>query len=122
MMVDGCKIPVVGSSDAHTTVNKIPTDKFNNQFTIVFAKDFNSIPNAIVEERSVAISRTDDTFFHVVGKFRYGKYARFLLKEYYPIYNELCKQHGEALEIKDVNKIKEIETKINNFKNKFFNI
>lgn len=122
MMSEGYKIAVVGSSDAHTTDNKCSTDLFNKQFTIVFAKDYNDIPNAIKSERSVAISCTDDTLFHVVGKFRYGKYARFLLKEYYPVYAEYCEMHAKALADKNVIKIAETEKEINDFKLKFFNI
>lgn len=122
MMSEGYKITVVGSSDAHTTDNKCSTDLFNKQFTIVFAKDYNDIPNAIKSERSVAISCTDDTLFHVVGKFRYGKYARFLLKEYYPVYAEYCEMHAKALADKNVIKIAETEKEINDFKLKFFNI
>lgn len=121
MLAEGCKIPVVGSSDAHTTVNKCSHDRFNNQFTVVFAKDFNDIPNAIKSERSVAISRTDDTYFHTVGKFRYGKYARFLLKEYFPTYTNLCREHAEALMNKDTAQIKVLQEKINYFKSRFFN-
>ena len=121
MLSEGYKIPVVGSSDAHTTVNKHTTDKFNNQFTIVFAKNFDDIPNAIIDERSVAVDRKDDIFFHAVGKFRYGKYARFLLKEYYPIYAKLCELHSIALAGKDADQINETEKQINEFKQKFYN-
>lgn len=121
MLADGYKIPVVGSSDAHTTVNKHPSDRFNNQFTIVFAKDFDEIPDAIKQERSIAVSRSDDTYFHVVGKFRYGKYARFLLKEYYPAYSKLCAQHAKALTSKNDAQINETEKQIAEFNGKFFN-
>ncbi len=122
MLADGYKIPVVGSSDAHTTVNKHPADRFNNQFTIVFAKDFEEIPNAVKAERGVAIDRQDDIHYRAVGKFRYAKYARFLMKEFYPPYAMLCELHAKALANKDVAQIKEAEAKINNFKRKFFNL
>lgn len=121
MLADGYKIPVVGSSDAHTTENKHPTDKFNHQFTIVFAKDFDEIPDAIKSERGVAIDRCDDIHFRAIGKFRYAKYARFLLKEFYPPYAKLCDVHAKALASKDKAQIKETEKQITEFKGKFFN-
>lgn len=122
MLADGYKIPVVGSSDAHTTVNKVATDLFNKQFTLVFAKNFDDIPNAIKSERSVAIDRCDDNIFRTVGKFRYAKYARFLMREYYSHYSKLCIEHANALKNKNAILIKETETKIYDFKSKFFNI
>ena len=122
MLSQGFKIPVVGSSDAHTTVNKHPTDRFNNQFTIVFAKNFDEIPSAIKDERSVAIDRKDDLDFRAVGKFRYAKYARYLIREYFPLYAKLCAQHAIALKDKNNLKIKETEEQISNFNKKFFNV
>ena len=121
MLADGHKIPVVGSSDAHTTVNKLPIDLFNKQFTLCFAKDFNDIPSAIKSERSVAIDCINDTHFHAVGKFRYAKYARFLIWEYYALYAKLCRKHAKALASKNMLQIKEIEKEIAEFKYKFFN-
>ncbi len=94
---EGKKIAVVGASDAHTRENKRPDDLFNIQFTLVFAKDFDEVKDAIKDERSVAVSMRDTHDFHVVGRFRYVKYARFLLDEYFPAYTSLCKEHAEAL-------------------------
>ena len=122
MLADGYIIPVVGSSDAHTTKPKVATDRFNKQFTIVFAKNYNDIPAAIKAERGVAIDRRDDMDFRAIGKFRYAKYARYLMREFYPPYVSLCETHAEALANKDSNKILEIEKRINDFKNKFFGI
>ena len=121
MLSEGYKIPVVGSSDAHTTVNKVPTDLFNKQFTLCFAKDFNDVPAAIKAERSVAIDCIDDVHFRAVGKFRYAKYARFLIWEYYASYAKLCLDHAKALKNKNMLQIKEIEKQITKFKLKFFN-
>ena len=122
MISEGYRIPIVGSSDAHTTVNKVATDKFNNQFTLVFAKDFEDIPNAIKNECGVAIDRQDDEHYRAIGKFRYSKYARFLMNQFYPTYANLCEQHASALKNKSKVQIKEIENEINNFKEKFFNV
>jgi len=122
MLAEGYKIPVVGSSDAHTTNPKVATDRFNRQFTIVFAKDFDDIPNAIKNEYGVAIDRIDDVHFRAIGKFRYAKYARFLMEVFYPSYSQLCEQHSKALGERNVSKIKEAEANIIDFKSKFFNI
>lgn len=122
MMAEGYKIPVVGSSDAHTTVNKLPTDRFNKQFTIVFAKNFEDIPIAIKNEQGVAVDRQDDVYYRAVGKFRFAKYARFLMTEFYPPYAKLCELHAKALKNKNRILIKETEENIKNFTMKFFNI
>ncbi len=120
MLAQGYKIPVVGSSDAHTTVNKCSIDKFNNQFTIVFAKNFDTIPNAIKNGCAVAIERRDDSDYRVIGSFRYVKYARFLMQEFYPTYATLCCQHANALKEGNIQKINFAETEINDFISKFF--
>ncbi|MBQ8740078.1 MAG: PHP domain-containing protein [Clostridia bacterium] len=120
MIADGYKVPVVGSSDAHRTYIKYATDRFNKQFTIVFAKDFDEIPDAIKAERGVAIDRRDDTDFRAIGKFRYAKYARYLMWEFYPPYAKLCALHSKALENKNTEQIKETEKQIKEFKSKFF--
>ena len=122
MISDGYKIPIVGSSDAHTTVNSHPDDLFNNQFTLVFAKDFDEIPNAILSERSVAIERRHDKDFRAIGKFRYVKYSRFLMREYYPTYTGLCLAHSSALERGDIAQIEAAERQISEFDAKFFHI
>lgn len=120
MIADGYKIPVVGSSDAHRTYIKTASDRFNKQFTLVFAKDFDEIPAAIKAERGVAIDRRDDMDFRAIGKFRYAKYARYLMWEFYPPYASLCEIHAKALLDGDKKQIAEAEKQITDFKTKFF--
>lgn len=122
MLSQGFKIPVVGASDAHKTNELTPSCKFNHYFSIVFAKSFDEIPAAIKEERGVAIDRRDDIDFRAVGKFRFAKYARYLMREYYPLYAKLCAEHATALKDKNSLKIKETEKKISDFNKKFFNV
>ena len=117
---EGYKIPIVGSSDAHTENPKYDYDLFNLQFTVAFAKSFEDIPNAILEERVVAVDRKDDVYFRAVGKFRYVKYARFLMDEYFPKYSKLTAEHALALATNDKKEIAESEKKIENYKSKFF--
>ena len=120
MLKEGYKIPIVGSSDAHTTKPKCDVDLFNLQFTIAFAQSYDDIPRAITEERAVAVDRKDDVNFRAIGKFRYAKYARFLLREYFPVYAKLTAEHAAALSQKDKLKIAECEKKIKEFQRKFF--
>lgn len=117
MLADGYKIPVVGSSDAHTTDSR---SLFNKQFTIVFAKNFDEVPDAIKNERAVAVESTDEACFRAVGKFRYAKYARFLMREYYPVFATLCQKHAFALKNKNFAEIITAEGEIDTFKSKFW--
>lgn len=123
MIAEGYRIPVVGASDAHSTQPILPngvSSRFNEQFTLVFAKDFEEIPAAIKAERSVAIDRRDDTNFRAIGQFRYAKYARFLMGNYYPPYAALCEEHAKALSEKDAEQIAKAEKQIDEFKNRFY--
>ena len=63
----------------------------------MFAKDYDEMPEAIRAERAVAIERRDDSDFRAIGKYRYAKYARYLMGEFYPPYANLCKLHARAL-------------------------
>ena len=120
MLSEGYTIPVVGSSDAHRTEIKRATDRFNRQFTMVFARSFEDIPDAIKEQRAVAVDRQDDVIFRAVGKFRYVKYARFLLAEFYPVYAALTAEHADALTAKDTARITATENRITDFESEFF--
>ena len=121
---EGKKIPVVGASDSHKR-SVVPADEFFAiQYTIVFAKSADEIKDAIKDERSVAVNQRDTYDFHVVGRFRYVKYARFLLDEYFPTYKTLCKKHSEALlECKSKERSEDIclaEENIKKYKAEFF--
>ena len=118
MMAEGYRIPVVGASDAHRSV--MGTGWFNRHFTIVFAKDAEEIPAAIKDERGVAVRRRDDVDFHTVGRYRYVKYARFLLREFYPTYTVYCEAHAKALAAGDKVELAEAERQIADFTARFF--
>lgn len=122
MLSMGYRIPVVGASDAHNTDITCSNELFNRIFTIVFAESFDDIPNAIKAERGVAIERRDRDDFRAVGKYRYAKYARFLMREYYPFYAELCRAHADAMLSGDKKSIADAEIAITNFKNEFFSL
>ncbi|MBO5745518.1 MAG: PHP domain-containing protein [Clostridia bacterium] len=122
LLCEGIKIPVVGTSDAHSTDPEVRRTHFDVQFSIVFAESFEEIPEAIKDERAVAIERQGDKFFHAEGKYRYVNLARFLIREYYPKFRVLTEAHAEALRNKNVEEIKMAEEKIVEFRNRFFGI
>lgn len=117
----GIKIPVVGASDSHSFTDQ--DTLFNIHFTLVFAKDREEILPAIKKGLSVAVSRKTDTDFFVFGSFRLVKYARFLMDHYYPGYQKLTEQHGQALASADTEgapALRNAEQNISEYKAKFF--
>ncbi len=91
----GLNIPVVGSSDSHSSVNN------RNAFiaeTICFADKNNTdgVISAIRAGRSVALD-TISTEFRLVGDFRLVKYACFLMNEYFPLHQAACNEQGRAM-------------------------
>ena len=91
----GINIPVVGSSDSHSSVNN------RNAFiaeTICFAEknDTEGVLSAIRAGRSVALD-TISTEFRLVGDFRLVKYSCFLMNEYFPLHQAACNEQGRAM-------------------------
>ena len=120
LRAEGCRIPVCGASDAHYALSRKTNGLFGIQFSLVFAESPAEIPEALKDERGIAVHQTDDTHFHVVGRYRYGKYARFLLREYYPTYKTLTAAHAAALAQKDTAAIAAAEDTIAKFNTTFF--
>jgi len=114
----GYKIPVLGASDSHSCI--APDSLFNRQFSLVFADGFDGIKSAIKAERSVAVLSFNDENFLAFGSFRYVKYARFLLKEYFPAYKKLTAKHAAAMLAEDANAVMAVESEIVAFNQKFF--
>ena len=119
---EGCHIPVVGSSDAHTTVLWSDYDHFSKQFSLIFATGYDDLLPAVSEGRSVAVRRESDKHFRCVGDFRYAKYARFIMAEYYPAYTALCGAHSAALAQRDPAAIAAAEADIAAFQDKFYKV
>jgi hypothetical protein len=123
LALEGISIPVVGASDAHTLNPEKADEHFNIQFTIAFAKSPKDVKDAILKEKTVAVFSRSEHDFHVVGRFRYVKYARFLLDEYFPLYTRLTAEHAQALSLAkngDLSALASAEESINAFKKKFF--
>ena len=117
---EGCRIPIVGSSDAHTTVNCGDYDHFAKQFSLIFATGYDDLLTAVSEGRSVAVRRESDKHFRCVGDFRFAKYARFMMAEYYPYYTTLCAAHADALAARDEAALTETEAAITAFQERFY--
>lgn len=122
LRAEGCRIPIVGSSDAHTTVNCGDYDHFSKQFSLIFATGYDDLLTAVSEGRSVAVRRESDKHFRCVGDFRYAKYARFLMAEYYPYYATLCSAHAEALSAHDEAALAATEKAIEAWQERFYRV
>ncbi len=91
----GKAIPVAGVSDSHNCDGELA----GWYYTIVFAKElgFESIAEAIRTNSCVAVHDIPGTYPLVVGPFRLTRLAYFLLREFYPEHNELCRIEGEIM-------------------------
>lgn len=122
LRAEGCRIPIVGGSDAHTTVVASDWDHFSRQFTLIFAADTDDLLTAVSDGRSVAVRRESDKHFRCVGDYRYAKYARFLMAEYYPAYTALCADHADALAARDEAALTATEAAIVAYQEKFYHV
>lgn len=122
LRAEGYRIPIVGSSDAHTTVIYGDYDHFSKQFSLIFATGYDDLLTAVTDGRSVAVRRESDKHFRCVGDYRYAKYARFIMAEYYPYYTTLCATHAQALREKDVVAIADAEKVIEAWQKRFYSI
>jgi len=86
LRAEGIDMPIVGSSDAHECFRHEGNSKFDERYTIVFAKDISEISEAIMDHRSVAIHDLKEETPRAFGHFRLVKYAQFLLNNFYPMY------------------------------------
>ncbi len=120
LRTEGITVPVIGSSDAHTTVIYGDYDHFSRQFSLVFATGYDDLTTAMKEGRSVPVRRESDKHFRCLGDYRYAKYARFLMGEYYPAYIALCSAHSEALANRDANALATTEKAILDYQTKFY--
>ncbi len=120
LRAEGVCIPVVGCSDAHVARCGSDYDHFSHQFTLVFAAGHHDLAQAIIDHRSVAVDRQDDRHFRCIGDYRYAKYARFLMAEYYPAFTSLCERHAEALKNRDTNALTVVEAKIAKYRDTFY--
>lgn len=92
----GYDIPIVGSSDTHSAAAR-DFKSFDYSWTIVFAKDADSVPEAILDKYSVAVDNIRQDDKNVYGKARLVKYTWFLIENYYKYHDALCSDIGSAV-------------------------
>ncbi|MDI6617262.1 MAG: hypothetical protein QME45_01130 [Clostridiales bacterium] len=92
----GRKIPIVGVSDSHGCEN---SPLFGWYYTIVFShsKNQNGIIDGIKDLYSVAVESIPGDTARVYGPFRLVKYALFLIKEVFPMHDEMCFEEGQLM-------------------------
>lgn len=103
MRAEGIRIPLVCSSDSHGTCSNVswgnkPDDfhMFTEERTMVFAADNTKedIMAAVKGLKSVALEQYEGEPCRVHGPYRLVPYALFLLHEYFPIQDDLCREEG----------------------------
>ena len=68
----------------------------------------------------MAVLAHDPTNYLVFGQYRFVKYARFLVDEYFPKYVALAKEHALALSKQNKEEILKAERAIDEYKQEFF--
>lgn len=91
----GYDFPIVGSTDSHSSINN---ENAYVASTMVFSpeNECDAIIDSIKKYYSIAIDGISNEF-RLVGDFRLARYANFLLKEYFPLHDDLCYEEGRAM-------------------------
>lgn len=95
LRAEGLRIPIVGSTDTHSTFRENPY--FKSASTIAFCEDRDPL-RAISEGYSVAVEHPEGESVRIYGEFRLVKYAYFLWRTYFSMHNELCFASGKLME------------------------
>lgn len=126
MRAEGLEIPITGSTDSHSAYEH-GVSGFSNYYTIAFAKDRESVSEAVCDLYSAAVECLPGESIRVTGPFRLVKYAQFLIHNYYPIHDRLCSASGTAMLLYFNNKdeslkplIESLEKEVEKFNNNFF--
>lgn len=95
-MAKGNRFPVVGSTDSHSSY---PSNR--NAYicsTIIFSpeNERKALISSVKDFYSVAVD-TISKEFRLVGENRFVRYGCFLLKEYFPLHDELCYEEGRLM-------------------------
>ncbi len=91
----GRKYPIVGSTDSHSCVHN---EGALVASTIVFAKENTrkDIVDSIKDFYSVAVDSISKEL-RAVGEMRFVRYATFLLREFFPLHDDLCFEEGRLM-------------------------
>ncbi len=92
LRAEGLKIASIGNTDAHSSA------ALSNAYTLVLAEtpDFPAIAKNIRLRNCAAVDPVSGRQ-NVIGEFRFSRYAIFLLKNFYPRQNAVCKKEGALL-------------------------
>lgn len=92
----GRRIPVVGASDAHGCTTG---ELFGWYYTIVFSRslELEDLISSVSLLRSVAVEALPGAPVRIVGSWRLVRYAHFLVREFFPMHDELCAAEGELM-------------------------
>ncbi len=92
----GNRFPIVGSTDSHSSY-KSNEDGFVAA-TIIFSpeNERRALIASVKDFYSVAVD-TISKEFRLVGESRFIRYGCFLLKEYFPLHDELCFEEGRLM-------------------------
>ena len=92
----GNRFPVVGSTDSHSSYAS--NDNAFICSTIIFSpeNERKALIAAVKDFYSVAVD-TISKEFRLVGESRFVRYGCFLLKEYFPLHDELCFEEGRLM-------------------------
>lgn len=124
LRLKGVDMPIVGSTDAHDYIKE--NEHFGKYCTLVFVKNGEAIPDAIMDKRSVAVETLENCPPYIVGDFRLVKYATFLMANFYPVYETYTQDLGALMRsyVENGDCKKAIETvngKAQEYRKQFFN-
>ncbi len=92
----GYDFPIVGSTDSHNSLETSPGAYVASTMVFSPANRTADIIDSVKAKYSVAIDGISEEF-RLVGDFRLSKYACFLLKNFFPLHDELCFEEGRAM-------------------------
>ena len=91
----GKLIPLVGDTDSHHSDQLL-----GRQYTIAFAKSnaMEDICQAVKDGSTVAFMDYENENPYGFGSFRLLKYAYFLLRDYFPLHDAMCRNEADLIE------------------------
>ena len=91
----GNPMPVAGVSDSHCC----DAEPFGWYCTLVFAEsvDFPDLAAAIRNDQALAVEAVEGEFPRLIGNFRLVRYGYFLLREFFPLHQRLCREEGVTM-------------------------
>lgn len=92
----GKEMPIVGVSDAHGCDSG---ELFGWYYTVVLASELTlpSLIEGIKNFKSVAVEALPGNPVRVHGPYRLVKYVSFLIREIFPVHDELCYEEGKLM-------------------------